>query len=433
LSQAALPPEKRSPSLTSRLLRGMVVPMAGLAILLGVGGAWAIEESVEAVNDRVLDAAARAIADSMTVADGKIIVDPPTAAIAMLEDAERVNAYFKVSHSGQLISGNADLPSVVAIPTTVGEIAFGKNEYRGHRIRLIAEVRQLPGIDGLVTVQVAEPMEARERELKQMFIILALLEALLIGVSAVLIPVAVRWALAPLKQLRSDMDRRSAADFTPLPLVNVPAELRDFVGTFNSLLGRLDAAVQGMRRFTADASHQMRTPLSILRAHLPILKKVKFENEEAKSSLADIDHATERLQNLLVQLLALARADSAAPMSEALESIDIVDTARQVANEHVTFALQKKAKLQFESSAKTILVHSHPTLAFELLSNLLDNAIRYNKKDGVVRVAVSSRAGVVKVVIEALEFPSLTESMCLNASPDCNREPIAREAVLDCR
>lgn len=378
----------------------MVVPMAGLALLLGIGGSWAITESVEAVNDRILSAASQAIAESLAVEDGEITLDLPPSAFAMLEDAERDNVYYSISYGNTVISGYADLPKVELQAKPEGDVTFAKAEFRGRQIRIVAENRRLPRIDGLVTVQVAETMDARDRVVRQMLITLALLEGLLIALSAILIPVAVRWGLSPLLRLRSEMDRRIASDFTPLPVAKVPAELRDFIGTFNSLLGRLDAAVQGMRRFTADASHQMRTPLSILRAHVAVLQKAKPGSEEAASSIADIDDATGRLQNLLVQLLALARAESAATVSEVMEPLDLVETARQVANDYAGLALRQKAKLQFYASADSIMARGHPALMVELLANLLDNAIRYNEPGKEVLVEVSIRDGMPTVSFE---------------------------------
>ncbi len=378
----------------------MVVPMAGLALLLGIGGSWAITAAVEAVNDRILSAASQAIAESLAVEDGEITLHLPPSAFAMLEDAERDNVYYSISYGNAVISGYADLPKVPLRTRQEGDVTFATTNFRGHQVRLVAEDRRLPRINGLVTVEVAETTDARDRVVRDMLLMLAVLEGLLIALAAILIPVAVRWGLSPLLELRSEMDRRGASDFTPLPVSNVPAELRDFVGTFNSLLGRLDAAVQGMRRFTADASHQMRTPISILRTHVAALKKAKPGSAEAASSLTDIDDATGRLQNLLVQLLALARADSAATVNEALKPLDLVEAARQVANDHAGLALRHKAKLQFIAPAQAIVALSHPALIAELLANLLDNAIRYNERGKLVSVEVSERDGVPRVCVE---------------------------------
>jgi len=389
-----------SPSLTGRLLRGMILPMAGFAILLGVGGSWAIEESVEAVNDRILSAASRAISEALAVEDGEISLDLPASAFAMLENAERDNVYYSISHKGAVISGYADLPVVNPAPMNEGEVRFAKADYRGRQIRLVAEVRRLSRVDGLVTVQVAETMSARNRVARQMLLSLALLEGLLIALSAILIPVAVRWGLAPLLQIRDEMDQRRASDFTPLPQEKVPAELRDLVRAFNGLLSRLDNAVEGMRRFTADASHQMRTPLSILRAHVAVLRKAQPGSVEARHSIEDIEHATTRLQNLVVKLLALARADSAQPKQETFTSLNLVELARRVANEQAGLALKKKAVLQFDASQETIFAPTQETLAEELLGNLLTNAITYNDRGGIVHIEVLERQGHPVVVIE---------------------------------
>ncbi len=387
----------RSPSLTGRLLGGLVIPMVGVAILLGVGGAWAIEEAVEAVNDRILSAASRAITEALAVEDGKITLDLPPSAFAMLEDAERDNVYYSISYAGKIISGYSDLPQIRPGPKHEGDVAFAKQEYRGQQIRIVAELRRLPRIDGMVTVEVAETMDARSRVVEEMMVTLALLEAVLIGMTAIMLPLAVRWGLSPLLQLRDDMDKRSASDFTPLKVAKVPRELRDFVGDFNTLLGRLDAAVQGVRRFTADASHQMRTPLSILRAHISVLRKAVPGSAEATLSIDDIEDATGRLQSLLIQLLALARADSAAPISAAMVPIDIVEVARQVASDHAAFALQHKVKLQFRASSDTITANCHPVWIAELLGNLLENAIRYNKRGS--RVLIEARETSIGCVI----------------------------------
>lgn len=388
------------PSLTRRILGGMVLPMAGFAILLGVGGAWAIEESVESVNDRILSAASRAIAESLAVEDGEITLDLPPSAFAMMENAERDNVYYSISYAGKVISGYADLPRVSRPPTREGETAFDKAEYRGRQIRLVSEVRRLPRINGLVTVEVAETMDARNKASQRMLLFLALLEIMLISLSAVLLPIAVRWGLSPLPKLRAEMDARAASDFTPLPTANVPSELRDFVGTFNSMLGRLAAAVEGMRRFTADASHQMRTPLAILRTHVTVLKKAQPGSKDASSSLDDIAEATERLQNLLVQLLALARADAAAPASQSLEALNIVEIARTVANEHAPEALRRKAQFQFSAPGHDVKVLTHPTWIAELLSNLVDNAIRYNDKGGAIHLTVTDSTDSAIISVE---------------------------------
>ncbi len=96
-------------SLTGRLFRGLVAPMIGLALVLGAGGAWAIHTIVEAVNDRLLGASARAVAETLEVQDGDITLDLPPWALGMLENTSRDNIYYNVYEGQHLITGYPQL------------------------------------------------------------------------------------------------------------------------------------------------------------------------------------------------------------------------------------------------------------------------------------------------------------------------------------
>jgi two-component system sensor histidine kinase TctE len=229
---------------------------------------------------------------------------------------------------------------------------------------------------------------------------LVVLEVALVALASFLIPIGVRWGMAPLTRLRRGMDARSASDFTPLPLADVPRELRDLVMTFNTLLERLDTAVEGMRRFTADASHQMRTPLSILRTHIGVLK-TQVEERARSESIADIEAATDRLQRLLIQLLALARAEGAEPSGLALNEIDVSATARSVAEDHAPQALRAGVDLHLLMEGRgPYLARSDKVLLTEMLSNLVDNAVRYNTRGGNVIIRVVGEDEQVAVEVE---------------------------------
>jgi two-component system sensor histidine kinase TctE len=386
-------------SLTGRLFRGLVAPMIGLALVLGAGGAWAIHSIVEAVNDRLLGASARAVAETLEVQDGAITLDLPPWALGMLENASRDNIYYNVFEGERLLTGYPHLPPPQAGEFDRRNTTFRYGEYRGQRVRIAAEARRLPRIDTLVVVQVAETLEARRALSRTMLIQLVMLEVALIALASLLIPIGVRWGMEPLTHLRRGIDARTASDFTPLPLAEVPRELRDLVTAFNSLLSRLDSAVEGMRRFTADASHQMRTPLSILRTHIGVLK-TQIEAGARAESIADIEAATDRLQRLLIQLLTLARADGAEPSGLALTEIDVGAIARSVAEEHAPQALRAGGEMHLAVEGRgPWITRADPVLLTELLSNLVDNAVRYNGHGGnvIVRVVGENEHVVVEV------------------------------------
>lgn len=386
-------------SITARLLRGMVLPMAGLALLLGIGGALAIRSAVETVNDRILGAASRAIAESLTVEDGEIALNLSPAIFGMIEDTERDNVYYSVRQNGRAITGYADLPSIAAGLRDT-EVRFGDATYRGRAVRIVSEGRRLSGVTQPVVVEVAETLGTRERIERRLLVGLAALEALLIGLTALLLPLAVRWGIRPLVTLREEMDHRLAVDLTPLSLDGVPVELRDLVAAFNGMLRRLDAALQRMRQFTADASHQLRTPLQILRTHIGVLRVAAPGSAEATGSLADIDQASARLQRLVVQLLNLARADNAAPPVGSFAVVDGNALAASVAEDHAAQAIARGIELRFERANQAATIRTQDLLAAELLGNLVDNAIRYNRDGGHVLVSVVVAADGVDIIVE---------------------------------
>ncbi len=376
-------------SLTARLLLALAAPMILAAIVLGFGGAWWIEEMVEGVNDRILAAASRAIADSLTVDEGKIQLELSPAIFGMMENNARDNVFYSVSHQGKVLSGYDDLPSIA--PSSLGdtEVIFGNGTYLGRPIRIVAEGRSLPQIGSPVLIQVAETLDARERVSNQMFTGLVVLEVTLIALAALFITVAVRWGLRPLDALRKDMDNRVPADLAPLPLEAVPFELHGLVKSFNSVLLRLDAAIVGIRRFTADASHQLRTPLTIIRTHLANYRRVDPQSADAAAAVQDIDLASERLSNLLTQLLALARADAAAPAAVELTRMDLHSIAEAVVSDFALPAIRADVELSIAGTPGTAFAKINEAIAIELVGNLVDNAVLYAGKGSRVEVAAT--------------------------------------------
>lgn len=362
----------------------MVFPMAALAAILGVGGWWVIAGGVEVVNDRILNASAQSIAESLAVENGEVILDLPPAALGMLENEARDSVFYSVRQGTRVITGYEALPAPDVRLLSERSAVFADLAYKGRPVRAVAQARRLPGMQGLVVVEVAETLDGRRAVVSRMLIGLAMLEATLIGLAFLLVPIAVRWGMRPLTQLREAVNRQRGSDFTPLPLGNVPTELVDVVEAFNGLLGRFDGAVKGIRRFTADASHQMRTPLAILRTHIGVLKQAVPGSTVARSSIADIDLAAERLRNLLLQLLSLARAEQIAPEAVQFETVAGGPLIRSIAADYVAQAIGARVDLRIDGDLNDCTLWTSPALAGELLGNLLDNAIRYNRPGGHV-------------------------------------------------
>jgi two-component system, OmpR family, sensor histidine kinase TctE len=396
--------EARSLALRTRLLAAMLVPLLGLAILLGLAGATLIADVVRRTNDRVLGGALGAIAETVEVERGEVTLDLPSAAFGMLENNERDNVYYRIAVGDQLLTGYADLPAPNMAALATGETRFRYARYRDQPIRIAEVKRSLPRIDAPVIVQLAETLDGRTALRRQLIIALLAGEILLVGVALILIRPALVWSLRPLSRLRdavSSRDTRAAPDLSPLDAGPLPTELRPLADAFDHLLARLETATEGVRRFTADASHQMRTPLSVLKVQVALARRGEA------TALSEIADAAERLERLITQLLALARAEEAGT-SPPLEQVDLREVVVAVIQRRIAQAIEASVDVHLDAAEGTVVIASHRTLLFEILSNLLDNAIRYNRPGGMVAISFDASEHEVWISV-ADDGPGLPE------------------------
>jgi two-component system, OmpR family, sensor histidine kinase TctE len=393
------------PSLRRRLLAGALVPAGVLAVALGVGGSLLIHNVVETTHDRLLDGSALAIADRLAVDDdNEVTVDLPPVALGMLESQAQDSIYYSVSYDGALVTGYRDLPRADVRRMETGVTKHWNAIMRGATVRVAALARQIYGKPRPALVEVAETRNARAELEWRLLGALVALEAGLLGVIGVLVWRGIGRGLAPLTQLSAEIERRAvpgAVSLRPLDTARVPQEVLSPVLAFNTLLERLDGTMTAMRRFTADASHQLRTPLAALRMHLELTRRHGAATPEGEAAVNEIDGAARRLEHLLVQLIALARADEEGGDGGIAETaLDLSEVAAELVAEQVPQALARGVELQFERPDGAVPISGETLLVREIVANLLDNAIRYNRACGMVTVRVAHAAVGNRVEIE---------------------------------
>jgi two-component system sensor histidine kinase TctE len=380
-----LPHKAHAIALRSRLLAAMLGPLLGAAAVIGVGGATLISDVVRRTNDRVLGGALGAIAETVQVERGEVTLDLPAAAFGMLENSERDNVYYRIAVGQALLTGYADLPAPDPATMQIDEARFRFARYRDQDIRIGEVKRSLPQIAQPVIVQVAETLDNRKALANRLLVSLLIGELTLVGVAILLLRPALGWSLQPLVRLRRAVevrDARARPDFSPLDTEPLPIELQPLANAFNRLLAQLDRATGGMRRFTADASHQMRTPLAVLKVQIELARRGSVR------ALDEIADAVQRLERLVTQLLALARAEESG-VSPPLEAVDLKEVSAAVIGRLINQAVQAQVELNLDAQEEeNYRIEAHRTLVFEVLANLIDNGIRYNRRGGTVTVTL---------------------------------------------
>ncbi len=209
---------------------------------------------------------------------------------------------------------------------------------------------------------------------------------LLLVMAAVLIWVIVNATLRPLQRTAASVGERSEQDLREVDASGAPREVRPLVDALNRLLQRIRGALLTERRFTADAAHELRTPLAAIRANAQVLIGARDQAEReatARDLLASVDRST----RLVEQLLALARADQ--PLQpEQLREVDIADVAREQLAAHRGRAEQ--VGIELRGSLAPSPTRADPALLSVMVRNLLDNALRYTPAGGHITVATGA-------------------------------------------
>ncbi len=381
-------------SLRVRVATFLLIPMAAVAGALGVGGSWFVDTFVTNTFDRTLGGSVLSIAERLTILDGQITVSIPAAAFGMLSNSERDSIFYSVTAENLFITGYEDLPQPKQLPHP-NTLVYRDTVYRGQPVRIGMMLKPIYVTQHMALVQVAETTNGRNRLASRMLTALTALGVALASIGSLLVWLAVRIGLNPLDKLRTEIEiRRGAAHkpIAPFPLAGVPSEALPLVSAWNDLLAQLNRSMQVLRQFTADASHQLRTPVAILKTHLDLLDRHQPGGSSWRSSRADIDTAVKRLDRLISQLLALASIEDESSSRTLTAEFNLRDIARDVALDFAVIARRQNIELSFDAPESPIIVAAEPFLLDQALRNLLDNAVRYNRSGGHVHVGVQIEA-----------------------------------------
>ncbi len=384
-------------SLRRRLLLWLFLATAVLGLIVLVDTRAEALRTAQTVSDRVLFGSALAIAERVSVDEaGGLEVDIPYSSLEMLTSTAQDRVFYRVEGpENGFLSGYLDLP---ILNPAVGTATFSDGIFGRVPIRTVTLAREISTGDRALVfrVAVAESTRARQALAREILLRAGVRLAGLAASVALIVWAAVTVALRPLAHLGAAIEMRSPADLRPVTLA-APREVGALLGAVNGFMGRLDGALAALRHFTGNASHQLRTPLAVVRTQLALIERSTNAGQSA-AAMDQAKSALARAERVLAQLLVLARVDGA-QNAGAVGVVDVGQIARGLIAEMVPRALQAGLDLGYDGPA-----HAHAmaetVLLGEMLKNLLDNAIAYAGRGAIVTVRLQQSGAALLLEVE---------------------------------
>ena len=373
---------KSATSLRARLTAALLLAVLAFAALQAAVTYRTARAETEALFDAQMQRIALSLSGSLgagALSDDAPAADTPAAREMIIQIWRADGVMLYRSPQGRLLPPQ----TVIGFSDTVA----GGEPYRIYALRTATQV-----------VQVAQQTEARGRMAGQLALRAVLPVALLAPVLMLIVWWVVGRAIGPIERVRRQVAARRPDDLAPLPTAGLPAEVRPLVGEMNGLLTRLSDAWDALTHFTADAAHELRSPLAALRLQAQSLQRAPDDATRAIATerlLAGIDRAT----RLVEQLLALARQEGAGEGAE-LVSLDLTALARNALADAEPEAARHAIALTLDAPTAHVVLRADEAALAVLLRNLLGNALRHTPPGGQVRVGVREEASVIDLTVE---------------------------------
>ena len=394
----------RARSLRRQLLAGILIPM----VLIVAFNTWSLyRQALAALNtayDRTLLASAKSLGESLDVRGegdaARLQANVPSAALEAFEaDLQSRMAYRISTRQGVLLSGYDDLPmwhgQIPMQPPYAALVDFYDGQFRGEPVRMAVLLQPVASTTGrdVAVVQVAETLEIRHALARQILWDTLARQAALIALIAATVIVVVQRATRPVRALSHELQARPDDDLRPIAAPDAPRELQPLIAATNEHMRRQSDLLAQQQRFVRDASHQLRTPLAVLKAQVQSARRGDVAPPEA---LAEIEDTVDRATQLANQMLALAKvaqlqqqADVAPAQFDEVVRAVALDVAPLIAGKGLDFDLQ----------TEPITLRARDWMLRELTRNLLHNAIRHTPAGGLLAITLARAGGQAHLTV----------------------------------
>jgi two-component system, OmpR family, sensor histidine kinase TctE len=382
-----------SSSISRQLVLWLAVPLMLLALCGALVHYFNNVAPGMIASDRRLKAASNALMARIAVDGRSVTLDAASDGKPALAQANSVD-YSVRDQSGRLLLGDAHIPAVSIADASAQMLAVVQLD--GRSMRALTTRFDTPA--GILIVTTVDLTAGSEPAARYGLMSTLLWDFVQLDITLVLVWLGIQLGLRPMKKLREEIARRSILDLRAIDESSVPREIAPVVVTLNRLFQMLRTSVQSQRQFIANTAHQLRTPITGMQAQLDVLA-AEPAAAPIKDRLATLQEAIRHLAHSANQLLTLARADPAVNVaSKNNQTVSLKSIAEEVIAKFFDRALQARIDLGGELQPATIV--ADPALLDDLLSNLVDNALKYTPAGGTVTVSTGERAGKPFLAVE---------------------------------
>lgn len=362
--------------------------------LAAIGVAWVVAAAMAYMRvrheaDELLDGY---LAQTAAILQARTSDDIDELEIEHVHDLHRYarRLVFQVWYRSELRLHSANAPDT---PLSSRGSGFDDVEIDGRRYRVFAA----PDRKGNIQVQVAEERHVRDEIAAGVGRALATPLVVALPALAVLLWFAVSTGMEPLRRLSREVATRDPANLAPILVDRPPSEIAPIVRELNVLFARVGHSLEHERRFTADAAHELRTPIAALRTQAEVARDA-LDATARTHALGQVIAGCDRAARLVDQMLTLARLEPWTGL-DAGARCDLAAVARSAVAEAAPAAVARNVELDLVAP-DALLMHGDGALLAILVRNLLDNAIRYASSGGHIRTKVERRSMDVGLIVE---------------------------------
>lgn len=398
------------------ILLWLLVPALLLTMLTALGlSNKDLRKQITVAYDRSLVGALNSLNHNISTESGGLSLEQPYTLLEFYELTANADVFFKIAaEDGLSVIGNADLP-MPNVPLESGKAYFFDTNYLGERVRSVVMAREAePAIYGdksvRIIIQVAEGIEDRESFIGRMLWRSVGRDLLLITVVMIIVVVGIIFAVRPLERLRREMRARTINDLRPVSTEDMPKEVKPLVNAINAHIQRYTEQADRQRQFLDDASHQLKTPLAVLKTQLDYALR-ESDPLELRDVLLSMNEGVDRAIRMTSQMLALARVRDSLDHQVWRDSadIDLGELVNALIRDLWPVIRERRIDLEVVRPDTPLRVHGVAWLLQEALRNVLDNAIRYCPREGAVSIVLRRGNDLKAEVVVEDSGPGMSE------------------------